>query len=399
MANTAVTAVLLLGEAVLLTVTVYLLLLVLAGAALTRKPPPPARRKRRFAVVVPAHDEQGVIARNLASLNDLDYPRTLFDIHVIADNCDDHTAAIARTYTSFVHERTDRSSMGKGQALRWLFDRLSDQSYDAFAIIDADSLVSRDFLSTMNDRLESGCLAVQGHYAVLNAEESWVSALRAVAFCLLHSARRKGLSALGASAGLGGNGMVFAADLRQAREWDAFGVTEDLELHSKLVAAGVRVAFAPEALVLGEMPTTLAAARGQNLRWERGRLALARHHAPKLVVGALRSRDWPELAAALDLLIPPLSVVAFLTMLLLTLSLALGSAIATVLPAVTLLGLVVYVVAGLASARAPLRLWLALGCAPLYILWKGWLYMQALAARKAPSWTRTRRIGEVSQGK
>jgi len=398
MENATVTALLLLGEAALLALIAYLLALVVAGAALRAKPPPQARRRRRFSVVVPARNEEEVIARTLASLNDLEYPRSLFDIHVVADNCDDRTAAIARTYTPFVHERTDRAAMGKGQALRWLFDRLP-ASYDAFAIIDADSLVSRNFLSAMNDRLESGCLAVQGHYGVLNAEQSWVSSLRAVAFCLLHSARRSGLSALGASAGLSGNGMVFAAELRQAREWDAFGVTEDLELHSRLVAAGVKVAFAPEASVLGEMPATLAAARGQNVRWERGRLALARDYAPKLVAGALRRRDWPELAAALDLLIPPLSVVALLAVLLLALSLALGSTVTAVVAVITLLGLVAYVAAGLASAGAPLRLWLVLGSAPLYILWKGWLYMQVLAARKAPSWTRTGRIGEASQGK
>jgi hypothetical protein len=92
-------------------------------------------------------------------------------------------------------------------------------------------------------------------------------------------------------------------------------------------------------------------------------------------------------------------VVALLAVLLLALSLAVGSTVTTVLAVVTLLGLVAYVAAGLASARAPLRLWLALGSAPLYILWKGWLYTQALAARKAPSWTRTGRIGEASQGK
>ena len=85
---------------------------------------PASSRKRRFAVIVPAHNEETVIAATLASLNDLDYPRALFDVHVIADNCDDATAAVARDYTPFVHERTDRTAMGKGQALRWLFDRL-----------------------------------------------------------------------------------------------------------------------------------------------------------------------------------------------------------------------------------------------------------------------------------
>jgi len=392
MVELTVTAALLVAEVVLLGATAYLLLLVFAGVVVRRQRPAPARRMRRFAVVVPAHNEEAGVARTLDSIHALGYPRPLFDVHVVADNCDDRTAEIARGYTPFVHERIDETARGKGQALRWLFDRLVGGAYDAFVVIDADSVVCRDFLSAMNDRLESGCLAVQSYHGVL-------ASLRGAALCLLHHTRQSGLSALGASAGLAGNGMVFAAELPQAREWDAFGVTEDLELHAKLAAAGVKVAFAPEVSVLSEMPLSLAASRDQNLRWERGRLALVCHHAPRLFVAGLRSRDWPKLAAALNLLIPPLSVHAILAVAFLVLSLLLGSTVAVVLAAATLLGLAVYVVAGLAAAKAPLRLWLALGFAPIYVPWKGWLYAQALIARGPPSWTRTRRAGETSKSK
>jgi len=391
------TVVLLAGEAALMGVVAYLVLLVFAGAVLRPKRPPPAGRRRRFAVIVPAHNEETVVAQTLVSLNDLDYPRSLFDVHVIADNCDDETATIARRHTPFVHERTDRTAMGKGQALRWLFDRLPADAYDAFAVIDADSVVSRNFLVAMNDRLESGWPAVQSRYGVLHPERSWVASLRAVAFCLLHYARRSGLSALGASAGLGGNGMVFAAELRQAREWDAFGVTEDLELHAKLAAAGVKVGFAPEASVLGEMPLTLAASRGQNMRWERGRLALARRYAPKLFVAAVRHWSWPKLAAAIDLMMPPLSVVALMGTAFLCLSFHPVCCHGRPCAIVILLGLATYVIGGLASARAPRRLWLSLAFAPLYAAWKGWLYAQALIARGTPSWTRAGRAGEASR--
>ena len=391
------TVVLMAGEAVLMGVVAYLVLLVFAGAVVRPKRPPPAQRKRRFAVIVPAHNEEAVVAQTLVSLNDLDYPRSLFDVHVIADNCDDATAAIARDYTPFVHERTDRTAMGKGQALRWLFDRLPADAYDAFAVIDADSVASRNFLSAMNDRLASGWLAVQSNYGVLHAERSWVASLRGVAFCLLHYARRSGLSALGASAGLGGDGMVFASELRQAREWDAFGVTEDLELNAKLAAAGVKVGFAPEASVLGEMPLTLAASRGQNLRWERGRLAVARHYAPRLIAGAFRSRDRSKLTAGLDLLVPPLSVIALIGTAFLCLSFHPVCCHGRPCAIAILLGLTAYVVGGLASARAPRRLWLSLGFAPLYAAWKGWLYAQALIARGTPSWTRAGRAGEATR--
>jgi 1,2-diacylglycerol 3-beta-glucosyltransferase len=391
------TAVLIVGDAALLGVVAYLVVLVVAGALVKPKRPVAAERNRRFAVIVPAHNEEAFIVCTLRSLNALDYPRPLFDVHVIADNCNDRTAAVARDFTPFVHERTDKTGEGKGQALRWLFDRLPAGLYDAFAIIDADSVVSRNFLAAMNDRLEGGWLAVQSYYGVLEPERSWAASLRAVAFCLLQYARRSGLSALGASAGLGGNGMVFAADLRQAREWDAFGVAEDLEFHAKLMTAGVKVGFAPEASVLGDMPLTLAASRGQNLRWERGRLALARQFVPKLAAAAIRDRDWSKLATAIDLAVPPLSVIALAAVLLLVAAVALASTPATVLASVAVLGLTAYVLVGLASARAPLRLWLSLGFAPLYAVWKARLYAQTLLARGTPAWTRAGRAGEATR--
>src|SRR4030042_4052445 len=124
MAELTVTLALLAAEVVLLGATAYLLLLLLAGVAVRGQRPAPAHRKRRFAGVVPAHNEEAGIARTLDNLHQLDYPRPLFDVHVIADNCDDRTAEIARAYPPVGHERTDDTARGKGQALRWLFDGL-----------------------------------------------------------------------------------------------------------------------------------------------------------------------------------------------------------------------------------------------------------------------------------
>lgn len=388
--RTVVAAIVIALEAVLAGMTAYLLLLIAAGALVRPKQPSPARRLRRFAVLVPAHNEELVIGRVLESLSWLDYPRAFFDVHVVADNCTDATADIARAYTPFVYERDDVAEPGKGQALHWLLDRLP-AGCDAFAVIDADSIVSPGFLTTMNDYLERGWLAVQGNYGVLNPEQTWVSAMRGLAFSLLHQGRRAGLSAIGASAGLAGNGMVFAAELREARGWDAFGVTEDLELHAQLVAAGVRVGFAPWASVLAEMPTSLATARGQNMRWEQGRLAVARAHAPSLIVAGVKDRDWSKLVAGVDLLVPPFSVLALAGVVLLAVAAAVGSPLAIVLGATVLAGQAAYVVGGLIAARAPLRLWPALALAPVYVLWKGWLYLRALAARGPMVWHKTER--------
>jgi 1,2-diacylglycerol 3-beta-glucosyltransferase len=378
--------------AILAVIGGYLVLLVAASfVRRSARPFSASGHRLRFAILVPAHEEEQVIGRLLESLAHLRYPRELFDIHVVADNCVDGTAAVARSWGAHVHERHDLAHLGKGWALRWLLDRLADEPYDAYAIIDADSVVSADFLQVMALRLEQGERAVQGYYGVLNPEESWVAALRALAFSLHHYTRRLGLAGLRASAGLAGNGMVFAADLREAREWDAFGLTEDLELHVKLVEGGIRVAFAPDAAVLSEMPTSLGQSRSQNTRWERGRLTLARRYVPRLLGSGIMRWDWPRLNAALELAIPPLSVLFLLTAVVLVGSLALGLVVPAALAFVALAGQSAYVVVGLARAHVPLRWWLSLVYVPLYVLWKGRLYLSAVLARQPLPWVRTSR--------
>ncbi len=386
-------AVVLAIEALLVVATGYLVLLVVASLLPKRPSHRDIEPRRRFAILVPAHDEEQVIGRLLDSLGRLDYPRELFDVHVVADNCDDRTAQIARDHDAQVHERrSSPSDRGKGQALRWLLDRLSDQPYDAYVVFDADSVVSPGFLRVVDARLEEGWTAVQGYYGVLNPDDSWVAGLRSLAFSLLQFTRRRGLAALGASAGLAGNGMAFARELRQVREWNAFGLTEDLELHLKLVERGIKVAFAPEAVVLAEMPTSLAQAKSQNVRWERGRLGLARAYGPRLLAAGLARRDRARLVAAIDVMVPPQSILVLLALAMLAASFALGSSVAVALAGAVLVGQVAYTVGGLARARVPLRRWSVLAWAPAYALWKAWVYLRALSAGRALAWVRTARV-------
>src|SRR5258708_253284 len=128
-----------------------------AAAVFARKHGPahgPARR--RFAVLVPAHNEQALIGRLLTSLQQLDYPVDLFEVCVVADNCIDATAALARAQGARVYERFEQLQRGKGFALRWLLEQLRDEKndYEAFVVLDADSVVQPNFLRCMDARLE-----------------------------------------------------------------------------------------------------------------------------------------------------------------------------------------------------------------------------------------------------
>ena len=109
-------------------------------------------------MVIPAHNEEMVLADLLENLKMLKYPKELYDVYVIADNCTDHTADIARAHGAHVFERTNRELVGKGYAMDWVFPKIFalNKGYDAFCVFDSDNLVHLDFLAVMNNRLLKG---------------------------------------------------------------------------------------------------------------------------------------------------------------------------------------------------------------------------------------------------
>src|SRR5215213_8154397 len=149
----------------------------------------------------------------------------------------------------------------------------------------------------------------------------------------------------GGSGGLKGNGMVFAAEILREYQWTA-SLTEDIEYHMALILGGHRVTFAPDAIVWAEMPSSLKAARTQNVRWERGRQEMLRQYVPRLLRAALVQRSFLLLDAAIEQIIPPFSLVAAASLLLLIGALILQSIPAVLLGSGLLLGQAVYILAG-----------------------------------------------------
>jgi len=385
--------VLTLATAGLLLVSVYLVGLTLAAFAGRQTRPPLAQRQRRFAILIPAHNEEALIGRLLDSLRQMDYPAELAHAYVVADNCDDSTASIAQSLGARVFERHDDNQRAKGFALRWLIEQIeaSGAVYDAFVILDADSIVSPNFLSSMNARLESGAQAIQAYYSVLNDGESPLATLRYAALAAVHYLRPLGRAAFGLSCGLKGNGMCFSAEVMRHFAWRWFTLAEDVEFHLALVNAGLRVEFAPEATVLADMPVSFVQAASQNHRWERGRIELLRSHGASLITNSLRRRSAVPLDAVIEQLIPPLSVPIALGIACLAVSLVAGIWLTSWLAAASLIGLAAYVFGGLALVGAPWRAYRALSFAPLYATWKVGLYARALLTNGSGAWVRTSR--------
>jgi cellulose synthase/poly-beta-1,6-N-acetylglucosamine synthase-like glycosyltransferase len=370
-------------------------LLFLTGAALITRPRAlrPALRSRRFAILVPAHNEEGVIERLLTSLGRLDYPTDCVEICVVADNCADATASIARAYGARVYERFDLSEQAKGYALRWLIQQLraEGRTYDAFVVVDADSVLDVSFLRCMNARLEGGAQVIQAYYSVLNPGHSSVAGLRYAALAAVHFVRPLGRSRFALSAGLKGNGMCFTSAILERFAWVWYTLAEDVEFHLALVAEGVRVEFAPETWVKADMPVTFDQAASQNERWERGRLQLMRQRVPRLMWAGLRRRSWPQVDAAIEQVIPPMSVPFALAGLVIPAALLLGSPWLAIVAAGCLGVYMLHLVTALVLVGAPRGIYLALGMAPVYIIWKLGLYARSLLGERGTVWVRTAR--------
>jgi glycosyltransferase involved in cell wall biosynthesis len=379
--------------------SVAYLLFLLASAAWRRRTPSPGTISRRdasdcherFVIVVPAHNEEMVIGATLSHLSRLDYPADKFEVVVVADNCTDRTAEIARAAGATILERTNQELRGKGYALDWAFDRLMREDAGtaneaaAFVVVDADTVVDPGFLRAMADRIWSGVpvekrharrAALQGRYGVLNPEDSWRASLMTAAFDLFNHVKPLGRDRLGLSVGLKGNGMAFTRTVLKAAAWQGRSITEDIDFGIDLLLHhGIVVGYVPEAKVQAQMPVTSKQAASQRERWEKGRYKLLRQRAIPLLTAGVRRHDFRLIDAAIDLMLSPLAELAALHAVWLILADAgtffgLLPMKATIPPVVSCLGYALYVLGGLKLAGATKREYAALLRAPLYTVWK-----------------------------
>jgi cellulose synthase/poly-beta-1,6-N-acetylglucosamine synthase-like glycosyltransferase len=374
----------------------YLARLSLAARHLTA---PPAAQSVTFAVVVPAHNEENGIAATVRSLLALDYPGDRFTVVVVADNCSDRTADVAREAGATVIVRQDPANRGKGYALARAYETILAEGWaQAVVVVDADTVVSPNLLSAFAARVERGAECLQAEYAVRNTGDSWRTRLMAIAFALYHTTRSLGRERLGLSCGLRGNGMGFTADVLRRVPHRAFSVVEDVEYGIDLGLAGVRVWYVPEATVRGEMPATAEASRSQRQRWEKGRSQLVRQRSWQLARAAWSVRGRLALDLLADLLVPPLtSLVAMVVIGCALATAGLATRASGVVGAagwvVATLGIGTYVVRGCALSGVGPRAALDLLYAPVYATWKLSLMLRPSASGRG-EWIRTRRAND-----
>jgi cellulose synthase/poly-beta-1,6-N-acetylglucosamine synthase-like glycosyltransferase len=265
-----------------------------------------ASPRHRFAIVIPAHDERVVVGNLVDSCLALNYPRRLYDVFVVADNCSDDTARVARAHGAQVLERTSRTLRGKGHALAYAFSRLQStrRRYDAFVVFDADNLVHPDFLNVMNAHLAAGHHIVQGRLDVKNPNDTWVAATFGMSFWVSNRFWFLAKDRMGLSAALGGTGMCISAAAIRRVGWAPVTLTEDLEFSARALLAGMRTHWAHDAVVFDEKPLGFAQSLRQRLRWAQGQTQVILRYLPSLVWSGLHEGSLLQLEGAISLLQP-----------------------------------------------------------------------------------------------
>lgn len=364
--------------------------------AARRRPAAPApERDDRFraTVLIPAHDEEPVLGATLRTLAPQLGPRDR--VLVVADNCTDRTAGIARAHGAWVLERTDPDRRGKGYALAFGLDALRADPPDVVVMLDADCRVRDGALARLVEAAHATGRPVQAAYRMdPPAAPGPDRRLAAFAFRVKNVVRPLGLKRLRLPCLLTGTGMAFPWSVIRTAKLGHGHIVEDMQLAVDLAVAGHPAAFLPDADVRGEFPSAEAAAGSQRKRWEHGHLRVMRSELPRLVFAALRRGRPALLALALELCVPPVSALVMLTAAVLAL-LALWAALGGAWGPAALLGAAAAAAGlGLASAwRAEGREVLpprALVRAPWYAVRKVPLYL-SFFVRPQAAWVRTRR--------
>lgn len=345
----------------------------------------------RFVFVVPAHNEENGITATVLNLLSVDYPRTLFDVVVMADNCTDATAERAKTAGAECIKRYDAEQRGKGYALRYAFAQLLSKEYDAFIVIDADSIVSVNFLSVLNSRLSRGEKVVQAYDGLSNPDASILTYLFQVGSLIENKLFWEPKQKFGLPIMLRGNGMCFAREILEKHSWNAFSIVEDTEYGMLLTNNGIRIHFAPDTGVYACQPETIQRAFAQRVRWASGNSNLTKGRALNLIVTGVNRRNLALADLGLSLITgsKPLLLVANITFIFL--SYLIGSQLLFCWASSLLLAQVLYIGLGIVLNGVTMQKMARLFLSPFYLAWLCMVSLLGVAGFRKNKWVRTAR--------
>ncbi|TXD97327.1 glycosyltransferase [Mitsuaria sp. TWR114] len=376
-----------------------LLLLVQIVLALRQPPPLPAQpRPARIAVLIPAHNEgHGVRATIMQTLSQLGPDDRVL---VVADNCNDDTAAQARLVGAEVVERHDAERRGKGYALDFgvrhleMLAQHEGHAPDVVLVLDADCVLSPGLIPRVAGLAQAHGRPVQASYLMHAPTPGLKARVAEFAMRVKNLARSRGMFRLGLPCQLLGTGMAFPWAVALRAPLASGHLAEDMQLGVRLARDGTPPLFCEDVLVTSVFAASQEGERSQRTRWEHGHLSLLVGEGPKLLLEALRRGRLAQAMLVMDMLVPPLALLAGL-LVVATLAQAIWALLTGWVAGlvVALLGVAALLVAIVAARHRFAAELIGLGellKAPVYVLAKLPIYL-SFVVRRQTEWVRTKR--------
>ena len=247
---------------------------------------------RRYAILISARNEEAVIAQLLDSISRQDYPADLVVPFVVADNCTDATARVARDAGAVVYERFDQRNVGKGYALNFLLQQIrdtwGDEDFDGYFVFDADNLLQSDYITRMNEVFGEKYQIVTSYRNSKNFGDNWISAGYALWFLRDAAFLNAPRAQLGISCVVAGTGFLFSGEImRRCGGWPFHTLTEDTEFTVHSIIQGERIGYCGAAEIFDEQPTRFSQSWRQRMRWSKGYIQVLLKDGGKLFAGLL----------------------------------------------------------------------------------------------------------------
>lgn len=268
---------------------IYQIMVSLCSLIKLKEKPLLKKKNHKFMAIIPAHNEETVISNLIESLKKQDYPQDLLDIYVIADNCTDSTAKVAREAGAIVYERFDPEHKTKGYAMNWFLDQKIKENapYDAFCVFDADNIADPEFIKNMNKKLCQGEEVVQGYRDIKNPTDNWITAGYAIFYWMMNRFYHLARYNLGLSPLINGTGFMVKFDVIKPDGWNTKTLTEDIEFSLKNIIQGRKLGWAVDAKVYDEQPTGFMQSWKQRSRWTVGHIQCIKEYT-KPLAGAVK---------------------------------------------------------------------------------------------------------------